>query len=190
MFIMFCRQSSGGKVDRMNSQLLEMSGFFFLLPQLHLQACCTSASLTCPTTASITSRMGCWRTSTSCGGCRWRATHGSVTTTSTTWSTGSSTTQPSCTVAWSAPNQRSSGAGASKTTSRPTTGNVQRINKLEGWTRSREGKTEQTMRPRRCWGRQVWAMGRVCLSLWGRSPTSLRSSGWARMETHRWTGTL
>lgn len=166
----------------------------FFPSQLHLQACCTSVSLTCPTTASITSSMVYWRTSTSYGSSRWRTTLGSVTTTSTTWSTGSSTTLASSTLAWSALRHGSSGAGASRITSRPTTGNVQRIDKLKRWIRDRVDKGGQTMRHRRWWGRRLRVGVAVCLSTWKRkNPTGLKSSGWVRMVVDQrtvWFGGL
>ena len=157
--------------------------------QLHSRACCTSVSLTCPTTASITSSTVCWRICTSYGSSRWTTTPGSATTTSTTWSTGSSTTRASSTLAWSALSHRSSGAGASRITSRPTTGNVPRTSKMAWmeWILDREDKWGQTMTPKKWWGRRLRGRVRVCLSRWKRSPTRLRSLGWARVV---WTGVV
>lgn len=169
-----------------------MPAYYVLLPpQLHLRVCCTFASSTSPTTASITSNMVYWRTSISYASSRWRTTPGSVTTTSTTWSTGSSTTPVSSTLAWSAPSQRSSRGGALRITSRPTMGNVPRINKQKGRIQDREDKGEQTMRHRRWWRRQVRGRVSVCLGHWKRKiPKGLRSSGWLRMEVYQWTGVV
>lgn len=108
-------QHSSGQGDGVNSAADWDANFVCVLLlfsfQLHLQACCTSVSLTYPTTASVTSSMVCWRISTSYGSSRWRTTRGSATTTSTTWSTGSSTTPESSTAASSALSRRSSGVG-------------------------------------------------------------------------------